>query len=69
MRESGATLISIAHRPAVLRHHTHVLHLLGEGAWKLHEAGAYQFDEPLAAVAPGDGSTPSMPAREAAVAG
>jgi putative ATP-binding cassette transporter len=46
LRESGATLISIAHRPAVLRHHTHVLHLLGEGAWKLHEAQAYAFDAP-----------------------
>jgi putative ATP-binding cassette transporter len=45
LRESGATLISIAHRPAVLRHHTHVLHLLGEGAWKLHEARAFRFDE------------------------
>jgi len=44
LRESGVTLISIAHRPAVLQHHTHVLHLLGDGAWKLHEASAYQFD-------------------------
>lgn len=44
LRESGVTLISIAHRPAVLQYHTHVLHLLGDGAWKLHEASAYQFD-------------------------
>ncbi|MFZ6735011.1 ABC transporter ATP-binding protein/permease [Undibacterium sp. Ji42W] len=44
LRESGVTLISIAHRPAVLKHHTHVLHLLGDGAWKLHEASRYQFD-------------------------
>ncbi len=44
LRESGTTLISIAHRPAVLRHHTHVLHLLGDGAWELHEAAGYQFD-------------------------
>ena len=44
LRESGVTLISIAHRPAVLKHHTHVLHLLGDGAWKLHEASTYQFD-------------------------
>lgn len=46
LRESGATLISVAHRPAVLRHHTHVLHLHGGGAWKLHDAGDYRFDEP-----------------------
>lgn len=48
LRESGITLISIAHRAAVLRHHTHVLRLMGEGAWQLHEASSYQFDAPLA---------------------
>ncbi|MDP1979383.1 ABC transporter ATP-binding protein/permease [Undibacterium sp.] len=47
LRESGVTLISIAHRPAVLKHHTHVLHLLGDGAWKLHDASVYQFDGAL----------------------
>ena len=45
LRASGATLISIAHRAAVLRHHTHVLHLLGEGAWEVHEADGYRFGE------------------------
>ncbi|MEW6373002.1 MAG: ABC transporter ATP-binding protein/permease [Pseudomonadota bacterium] len=45
LRRNGATLISIAHRPAVLRHHTHVLHLMGDGAWEMHDAGAYQFGE------------------------
>jgi putative ATP-binding cassette transporter len=49
LRDSGATLISIAHRPAVLRHHTHVLHLTGGGAWKVHEAQAFRFDETGAA--------------------
>jgi len=49
LRESGATLISIAHRPAVLRHHTHVLHLLGEGEWALHDADAFEFDVPVPA--------------------
>lgn len=44
LRESGMTLISIAHRPAVLQYHTHVLQLLGDGAWELHEASNYQFD-------------------------
>ena len=46
LRSTGTTLISIAHRPAILRHHTHVLHLLNGGAWKLHDASGYQFDEP-----------------------
>lgn len=45
LRASGTTLISIAHRPAVLRHHTHVLHLMGDGAWEVHDAGTYEFDE------------------------
>jgi putative ATP-binding cassette transporter len=47
LRASGITLISIAHRAAVLRHHTHVLRLMGEGAWEMHEAGGYQFDGPV----------------------
>jgi putative ATP-binding cassette transporter len=46
LRENGTTLISIAHRPAVMRHHTHVLHLTGEGAWEIHEAGGFRFEEP-----------------------
>ncbi len=46
LRSTGTTLISIAHRPAILRHHTHVLHLLSEGAWELHDAVDYQFEEP-----------------------
>jgi len=44
LRASGTTLISIAHRPAVLRHHTHVLHLEGEGKWELLDAVDYRFD-------------------------
>jgi putative ATP-binding cassette transporter len=44
LRASGTTLISIAHRPAVLRHHTHVLHLMGEGQWELLDAAVYRFD-------------------------
>ncbi len=47
LRGVGTTLISIAHRPAVLRHHTHVLRLVGAGAWELHLADGYQFDGPL----------------------
>jgi len=47
LRANGTTLISIAHRAAVLRHHTHVLHLMGEGAWAVHEASTYDFDGPV----------------------
>lgn len=44
LRASGTTLISIAHRPAVLKHHTHVLEFKGEGAWELHAAADFRFD-------------------------
>ncbi|AVS64921.1 ABC transporter ATP-binding protein/permease [Paracidovorax avenae] len=45
VRASGASVISIAHRPAVLAHHTHVLALTGDGGWSLHPAEGFQFDE------------------------
>lgn len=41
LRDSGATMISIAHRQAVLRYHTHVLELLGAGGWRVHAAADY----------------------------
>ena len=44
LRASGATLISIAHRPAVLQHHTHVLQLQGEGVWQVHAAADFRFE-------------------------
>ena len=64
LRENGTTLISIAHRAAVLRHHTHVLRLMGDGAWEVHEASGYQFDGPVAAVR--SSGIDSEPARQAA---
>lgn len=48
LRENGTTLISVAHRAAVLRHHTHVLRILSEGAWEVHEASGFEFDAPPA---------------------
>jgi putative ATP-binding cassette transporter len=47
LRKAGTTIISIAHGPAVLRHHTLVLRLVGAGAWELHPADGYQFDGPV----------------------
>lgn len=38
-------LVSIAHRPAVLQHHTQVLQLKGDGAWQLHAASEFSFDQ------------------------
>ena len=37
-------IVRIAHRPAVLKHHTHVLELKGEGARQVHAAGDCSFD-------------------------
>jgi putative ATP-binding cassette transporter len=62
LRESGTTLISIAHRPAVLRHHTHVLHLMGEGEWELLDAAGYRFDGAVANV--GNGEAGMQPVRQ-----
>jgi putative ATP-binding cassette transporter len=62
--------ISIAHRAAVLRHHTHVLHLMGEGAWEVHGAKGYEFDRPVARVrSNGNGPEPARQAPELAAAG
>ena len=70
LRDSGTTLISIAHRAAVLRHHTHVLRLMGEGAWEVSEAGAYRFDEPVAESRVGGiGARPAVDPRKVAAAG
>jgi len=44
LRSSGVTIVSIAHRAAVLQHHTHVLRLDGSGGWALHAAADYRFD-------------------------
>lgn len=70
LRASGTTLISIAHRAAVLRHHTHVLRLMGDGAWELVEASGYQFDEPVAeSRSDGAGSQRGQESRSVAAAG
>jgi putative ATP-binding cassette transporter len=70
LRDSGTTLISIAHRAAVLRHHTHVLRLMGEGAWEVHEADAYEFDGPAAtSQSSGSGSQPAPQPAKVAAAG
>lgn len=41
------TLVSVAHRPALLKYHSHVLELTGDGGWRLHSAQGYRFDEEL----------------------
>jgi putative ATP-binding cassette transporter len=43
--DAGTTLVSIAHRAGVLRFHSHVLKLKGDGEWELVEAADFRFDE------------------------
>lgn len=44
LRDSGATLVSVAHRPGVLRFHSQVLCLVGGGQWRLLPAEGFEFD-------------------------
>ncbi|QJD98716.1 ABC transporter ATP-binding protein/permease [Massilia forsythiae] len=69
LRATGTTLISIAHRAAVLRHHTHVLRLVGDGAWEVHEAEGYQFDGAAADAHGAAGAQPARPALKVVAAG
>ncbi len=43
LKASGTTLISIAHRAAVLKYHDKVLELTGGGGWALHPAAGFVF--------------------------
>ena len=44
LKRTGATLVSVAHRPGVLRFHTRVLHLAGGGPWRLLPAEGFEFE-------------------------
>jgi putative ATP-binding cassette transporter len=41
---SGTTLISVGHRPSILKYHPQVLELAGGGGWQLYAASNYRFD-------------------------
>ncbi len=38
------TLVSVSHRPAILKYHRQVLELCGDGEWQLHPAEGYSFN-------------------------
>jgi len=40
---SGTTMVSVGHRPTILKYHPQVLELTGDGSWKLYSANDYSF--------------------------
>jgi putative ATP-binding cassette transporter len=47
LRESGTTLVSVSHHPAIVKYHTQVLELTGDGGWTVHRASEFVFNEAL----------------------
>ncbi|MGB4062288.1 MAG: ABC transporter ATP-binding protein/permease [Azonexus sp.] len=41
---TSTTLISVGHRPSILKYHQQVLELSGDGDWKLYAASDYRFE-------------------------
>jgi putative ATP-binding cassette transporter len=50
LQEMNTTLVSVTHRPAILKYHTQVLELAGNGSWLSYPAADYRYraerDEP-----------------------
>lgn len=69
LRDQGTTLVSIAHRAGVLRHHTHVLWLTGDGCWEVHAAADYEFDTAAPRGAAAQAAQPASQPCEMALAG
>jgi len=44
LKNTSVTLVSVSHRPHVVQYHTHVLVLLGDESWQLHDAADYQAE-------------------------
>lgn len=42
---SNTTLVSVGHRSSILKYHSQVLELDGNGGWRLYAAGDYHFDQ------------------------
>ncbi|KAI3609942.1 Efflux ABC transporter, permease/ATP-binding protein, partial (plasmid) [Cupriavidus necator H850] len=40
----STTLVSVSHRPTLLKYHHQVLELPGDGRWQLHPTRDYRFD-------------------------
>jgi len=42
---SGTTVISVGHRPSILKYHPQVLEIVGDGTWQLYAADSYRFSQ------------------------
>ena len=42
---SRSTLVSVSHRPALIKYHSQVLELTGDGGWRRSPAASFQFSE------------------------
>ena len=42
---TGTTIISVGHRPSILKYHPQVLEIVGDGTWQLYAADSYCFNQ------------------------
>jgi len=42
---TGTTLVSVGHRPSILKYHPQVLEIGGDGSWQLYAADSYRFNQ------------------------
>ena len=43
LAQTSTTMVSVSHRPTILKYHKHVLELAEGGTWQIHPAQGYQF--------------------------
>jgi putative ATP-binding cassette transporter len=43
LETTKTTLVSVGHRPSILKYHAQILELTGDGAWRLYAAADYHF--------------------------
>jgi ABC-type uncharacterized transport system fused permease/ATPase subunit len=41
LKSTSCTIVSVAHRSSLIKHHKHVLEVVGDGAWHLGQAKDY----------------------------
>jgi len=41
LKATSSTIVSVAHRPSLIKHHKHVLEVVGDGTWHLGQAKDY----------------------------